>query len=80
MKVNGRLHTLVALPPGKEPRYPSDRRLGGPQSQSGHCEEEENLAVPGTEPGPSSPSLYQLSYPDSGKAVGVQLGAKNFCP
>jgi hypothetical protein len=24
-----------ALPPGKEPRYPLDRRLGGPQSRSG---------------------------------------------
>jgi hypothetical protein len=25
-----------ALPPGKDPRYPFDRRLGGLQSQSGH--------------------------------------------
>jgi hypothetical protein len=25
-----------ALPPGKGPRYPLDRRLGGPQSRSGH--------------------------------------------
>jgi hypothetical protein len=24
-----------ALPPGKDPRYPLDRRLGGPQSRSG---------------------------------------------
>jgi hypothetical protein len=29
------------LPPGKEPpRYPLDRRLGGPQSRSGHGGEE----------------------------------------
>jgi hypothetical protein len=25
-----------ALPPGKDPRYPLYRRLGGPQSRSGH--------------------------------------------
>jgi len=25
-----------ALPPGKDPRCPLDRRLGGPQSRSGH--------------------------------------------
>jgi hypothetical protein len=25
----------AALPPGKEPRYPLDRKLGGPQSRSG---------------------------------------------
>jgi len=25
-----------ALTPGKDPQYPLDRRLGGPQSQSGH--------------------------------------------
>jgi hypothetical protein len=26
----------LALPRGKDPRYPLDRRLGGPQSRSGH--------------------------------------------
>jgi hypothetical protein len=25
-----------ALPPGKDPRYPLDRRLGRPQNRSGH--------------------------------------------
>jgi hypothetical protein len=34
--------------------YPLDRRQGGPQSWSGHCGEEKNLALPGTEPWPSS--------------------------
>jgi len=33
--VSGHLHTLAALPPGKDPWYPLDRRLGGPQSRSG---------------------------------------------
>jgi hypothetical protein len=39
---------------GKSPRYPLDSRLGGAQSQSGHCEEK-SLPLPGTEPWPSSP-------------------------
>jgi len=29
------LHTPAALPLKEEPQYPSDRRLGGPQSLSG---------------------------------------------
>jgi hypothetical protein len=35
--VSGQRHVPVALyPRGKEPRYPLYRRLGGPQSRSGH--------------------------------------------
>jgi hypothetical protein len=35
--VNGQRHAPAALyPRGKNPRYPLDRRLGGPQSWSGH--------------------------------------------
>jgi hypothetical protein len=38
------------------PRYPLDRRLGGPQSQSGSCGMKKNtFPLPGTEPWPSSP-------------------------
>jgi hypothetical protein len=37
MKVRSQLHAPAALPPGKEPQYPLDRRLGGRQSRSGHC-------------------------------------------
>jgi hypothetical protein len=29
MEVSGQLHASAALPPGKSPRYPLDRRLGG---------------------------------------------------
>jgi hypothetical protein len=65
MEVSGPLHVPVALPPGKKPRYPLERRLGGPQSRSGGCGEEKNLTMPGIERGASSPSLYRLSYPDS---------------
>jgi len=36
---------------GKSPRYPLDRRLGGPQSRSGHGGEEKNSQPPpGIEP------------------------------
>jgi len=42
MEVNGQLHVLVALPPGKETQYPLDRTLGGSQNQSGHGGEEKN--------------------------------------
>jgi hypothetical protein len=33
LEVNGQLHDPTALLPGKEPRYPLDRRLGEPQSR-----------------------------------------------
>jgi hypothetical protein len=44
MEVSGDLHAPAALPPRKSPWYPLDRRLRGPQSRSGRCEEEKNLA------------------------------------
>jgi hypothetical protein len=51
MEVNGQLHAQAALLPGKEPWYPLDRRLGGPQSRSGHDGEEKNSQPPpGIEP------------------------------
>ena len=36
--------------PGKETRFPSNRKLGGPQSQSGVLERENRLPVPEFEP------------------------------
>jgi hypothetical protein len=41
--VSGQLHVPAALLQGKEPHFPLDRRLGGPQSRSGRCGEEKNL-------------------------------------
>jgi hypothetical protein len=38
----------LLYPWGKRPRYPLDRRLGGPQSLSVRCGEEQNLAPAGT--------------------------------
>jgi hypothetical protein len=47
MEVNGR----PLYPQGKNPRYPLDRRLGGPQSRSGRGVEEKNSQpLPGFEP------------------------------
>jgi hypothetical protein len=40
-------------PRGKNQLYPLDKRLGGPQSRSGHCGEEKNITLPGIEPGRS---------------------------
>jgi hypothetical protein len=43
MDVSSQLHAPTALPPGKEPCYPLDRRLGGPESRSGRCDEGSNI-------------------------------------
>jgi hypothetical protein len=44
-------------------RYPLDRRLGGPQSRSGPCGEEKNLASTGNPI--RTVQLYRVSYSDS---------------
>jgi hypothetical protein len=70
MGVSGQRHAPAALyPRGKDPRYPLYRRLGGPQSRSGHWGYRKNpLPPPGIEPrSPGRPArsqtLYCLSYP-----------------
>jgi hypothetical protein len=51
MGVSGQIHATASLPPWKEPRYPLDRKLGGPQSRSGHGGGEKNSQPPpGIEP------------------------------
>jgi hypothetical protein len=51
MVVSGQIHSPAALPPGKSPSYPLDRRLGGPQSRSERDGEEKNSQpLPGIEP------------------------------
>jgi hypothetical protein len=51
MEVSGQLHDPAALPPGKRPWCPLDRRLGGPQSRSGRDGEKKNYQPPlGLEP------------------------------
>jgi hypothetical protein len=50
MEVSGKLDASAALLPGKEPRYPLCRRLGGPQSRSeGGGEEKNSQSLPGVE-------------------------------
>jgi hypothetical protein len=46
--MNCQLDAPAALPSEKEPRYPFDRRLGGPQSRSGRSGEEKILDPTGT--------------------------------
>jgi hypothetical protein len=49
---------------GKSPRYPLDRRLGGPQSRSGRLGEEKFLDPTGTRtPIPQSSSQYPVHIP-----------------
>jgi hypothetical protein len=63
----------------KSPRYPLDRRLGGPQSRSGRSRKEKNSQPPppaGVQPpNPDrlvrSQSLHQLSYPGSPNPVTI---------
>jgi hypothetical protein len=45
MKVSGQIHAPAALHYGKSPQHPLDKRLGGPQSQSGHGGEEKNSKI-----------------------------------
>jgi hypothetical protein len=55
MEKSGQLHVPPALPPGREPPGSlEDRKLGGPQSQSGHHGEE---SCPCRESNPSRPVL-----------------------
>jgi hypothetical protein len=46
MDMSGQLHAPAALPPEKDPRYPLDRRVGGPQSRSGRGGEKKNSEPP----------------------------------
>jgi hypothetical protein len=51
MEVSGQLHASAALSPGNSHWYPLDRKLGWPQSRSGHGGEEINYQpLPGLEP------------------------------
>jgi hypothetical protein len=63
--VSGQLHAPAALPPGKSPRYPFYRRLGGPQSRSGRYGEVKNFYPSGTwTPAPLVVQLVASRYTD----------------
>jgi hypothetical protein len=46
--VSGQLHGSATLPPRKDPQYPLDRMMGGPQSRSGQLGAEKILDPTGT--------------------------------
>jgi hypothetical protein len=49
--MSGQIHAPAALPQGKSPWYPLDRRLDGPWNWSGRAGEEKNSQpLPGLEP------------------------------
>jgi hypothetical protein len=51
MEVNGQLYAPVASSPGKNPWYPLDTRLGGPQSRYGRGSDVKySQILPGLEP------------------------------
>jgi hypothetical protein len=62
--VSGQLHAPAALPPGKSPRYPFYRRLGGPQSRSGRYGEVKIFYPTGTET-PPPPGLPTVASGDT---------------
>jgi hypothetical protein len=65
MGVSGQRYSPAALyPRGKDARYALDRRLGGPQSRSGHRGYRKNpLPLPGIEPrSPGPPARSQTVY------------------
>jgi hypothetical protein len=60
------LHAPAVLRPGKSSRYPLNRRLGGPQNQSGTSGEEEILDPTGTQiPDPYVIQSVASRYTDS---------------
>ena len=40
---NGQFHVTASLPRRRIPRYPMNRRLGGPQSEFGRCREKQTI-------------------------------------
>jgi hypothetical protein len=65
MEVSGQLHAPAALPPRKNPRYPLDGRLDGPENRSGRGSEEKNSQPPpGIEPyNPDRPARGLVTIP-----------------
>jgi hypothetical protein len=59
-------------PRGKSPWYPVDRRMGGPQSRSGHGgDEEKSCHCPRPPPGSETQEKYAI--PEAFTAVKIQV-------
>jgi hypothetical protein len=68
MEMNGQLHSLAALSPGKALPCVSCRRLGGPQSRSGRYGENKNLSpagnrIPAAQPVARRYTDWAIPYP-----------------
>jgi hypothetical protein len=76
--VSGQLHAPAALPPGKELRYPLDRRLGGPQSRSGR-RGEHSWPYRDLNPEPSVVQPVASRYTDNATKINlIYTGPTNF--
>jgi hypothetical protein len=60
MEASVQFHASTALPQGKSPRYPLDRRLGGTQSSSGRGGEE-TIPNPRRESNPRTPIVQPVA-------------------
>lgn len=68
--VRGQLRTPVALLAGKDPSYPLNWWVGGPQSRSGRCEEERtSLAAVSIRTVPRVPSRQPSRHTDRANRV-----------
>jgi hypothetical protein len=70
MAVVSQLHAPNANLPEKSPRYPLDRRLGGPQNRSGRCGEEKRLAHAGN----PTPAVQPVSRRDATATGVIRMG------
>jgi hypothetical protein len=70
MELSGQLHSPAALPPGKSPFYPLDRRLGGIQSRSQRGGEEKKKLEMCL---PIRVLINVISYRNPGKKYNVLL-------
>jgi hypothetical protein len=60
MEASGYFHAPAALPPGKEPQYQLQRRLGRAQSRSGRGGEDKNFPLPA---GNKTPVVHPVPSP-----------------
>jgi hypothetical protein len=65
MDVSGQLHTPATFSQGKHPQYLLDRRLDGPQSQSGLLGGEKNLTPARNQ----TPAIHPVAHCYTSRAI-----------
>jgi hypothetical protein len=73
MEVSGHLHAPAALPPGKNPQYPLDRRLGGSRASIDEVAKRK-IPSPCRESNPNRPGRSQTSALDTGEVSALRSG------